>query len=75
MSTKLVEFKACPLNLWISLQHVHEISGIHSLSTKFVDITAVCSRKEKEKSVFKKFVNFSAEGTVFLDVISYKKET
>ena len=36
MSTKLVEFEACPQNWWNSLQFVHVIGGIYSESTNLV---------------------------------------
>ena len=42
VSTKIVEFNACPRNSWKLLQRVHENSGIQWLSTKFVEFT-VCT--------------------------------
>ena len=38
---KLMELKACPQNWWKLMQCVHEISGIHNVSTNFVEYSAV----------------------------------
>ena len=40
VSTKLAEFKTCPLNLSKSQQRVHEKSGIHSVSKNFVGFSS-----------------------------------
>ena len=50
VSTKIVEFNAFPPNLWISLQYVHENSGIQALSTKIVKFT-VCPLNFQQCSV------------------------
>ena len=36
-----MDFKACPRNLWKSLQLVHVNREIHSVSTKLVDFSAL----------------------------------
>ena len=38
---KLVKFKACPRNLWKSMQCFYEISGIQNVSTKLVEFLAM----------------------------------
>ena len=43
MSTKIVEFNACPRNSWKLLLCIHENSGIQCLSTKIVEFTAACT--------------------------------
>ena len=55
LSTKLVEFRACPLNLWKSMQCVHKISGIRSLLMTLVESKACLPNFWKSLQCYKKF--------------------